>query len=173
MDENKDSFTFSSLRWVEFAGRGSWLDAWSDMPELNVVDIPFRSIPKRNVISYSSSVGSFQWTCRCWRVVILYSGILYSLFKQLRIKLQSRLFSSFHNHTANVNPKWSVYIYNPVIPLTLPLLRESWNYTDASPSLPLKRKTRLSQLNQSMQTTILKNQQRIRFYPPHGRAKAQ
>ena len=28
------------------------------MPELDVVDIPFRSIPKRNVISYSSSVGS-------------------------------------------------------------------------------------------------------------------
>lgn len=76
MDEKKDSFTFSYLRRVEFAGRGAWLDAWSDMPKLNVVDIPFRSIPKRNVISYSSSVGVFQWTCRCWRVVILYSGIL-------------------------------------------------------------------------------------------------
>ena len=28
------------------------------MPELKAVDIPIRSIPKRNVISYSSSVGS-------------------------------------------------------------------------------------------------------------------
>ena len=155
MDENKDSFTFSSLRWVEFAGRGSWLDTWSDMSELNVVDIPFRSIPKRNVISYSSSVGSFQWTCRCWRVVILYSGILYSLFKQSWFELQSRLFSSFHNHTANVNPKCSATIYSPVIPLALPILRESWNDIDASPSLPMKRKTRLSQLNQSIQTTII------------------
>lgn len=173
MDENKDSLTFSSLRWVEFAGRGSWLDAWSDMPELNVVDIPFRSIPKRNVISYSSSVGSFQWTCRCWRVVILYSGILYSLFKQLRIKLQSRLFSSFHNHTANRDYECSTHTRNSIIPLTLPLLCESWNYTDASLFLPIKRKTQLARLHQSMQTTILTNQQWIRFYPPHGRAKAQ
>ncbi len=155
MDENKDSLTFSSLRRVEFAGRGSWMDAWSDMPELKAVDIPIRSIPKRNVISYSSSVGSFQWTCRCWRVVILYSGILYSLFKQSRFELQSRLFSSFHNHYANVNPKCSATIYSPVIPLALPLLRESWNDIDASPSLPMKRKTRLSQLNQSIQTTII------------------
>lgn len=155
MDENKDSLTFSSLRRVEFAGRGSWMDAWSDMPELKAVDIPIRSIPKRSVISYSSSVGSFQWTCRCWRVVILYSGILYSLFKQSWFELQSRLFSSFHNHTANVNPKCSATIYSPVIPLALPILRESWNDIDASPSLPMKRKTRLSQLNQSIQTTII------------------
>ena len=173
MDENKDSFTFSSLRWVEFAGRGSWLDAWSDMPELNVVDIPFRSIPKRNVISYSSSVGSFQWTCRCWRVVILYSGILYSLFKQSWFELQSRLFSSFHNHTANVNPKCSATIYSSVIPLTLPLLRESWNDIDESLSLPIRWETQRVCLHKAKQTTILKKQQRIRFYPPHGRSKAQ
>ena len=155
MFENKHSLTFSSLRWVECVGRSVWLDAWSDMPELNVVNAPIISVSKRNVISYSSSVGSFQWTCRCWRVVILYSGILYSLFKQSWFELQSRLFSSFHNHTANVNPKCSATIYSPVIPLALPILRESWNDIDASPSLPMKRKTRLSQLNQSIQTTII------------------
>ena len=173
MFENKHSLTFSSLRWVECVGRSVWLDAWSDMPELNVVNAPIISVSKRNVISYSSSVGSFQWTCRCWRVVILYSGILYSLFKQSWFELQSRLFSSFHNHTANVNPRWSVYIYNPIIPLALPLLRESWNYTDESLFLPIKRETRLTRLNQEKQTTILTSQQRIRFYTPHGRAKAQ
>lgn len=59
MFENKHSLTFSSLRWVECAGRSVWLDAWSDMPELTVVNAPIISVSKRNVISNSSSVGSF------------------------------------------------------------------------------------------------------------------
>ena len=124
MYENKHSLTFSSLRWVECAGRGAWLDAWSDMPELKVVNAPIIVVSKRNVISNSSSVGCFSERVDTGKMLIhiqVYCTLCSNNYESSynrdssvlsTITLQTSIISAQHTHITPLFPLHYLYCVN-------------------------------------------------------------